>query len=165
MHVRTRAHQLRHSTSTCLSTAAKLTLYSSHIGLSFNLLALLALTHFFFPKSREYTSKFFSSSHYNPRTEKYGIGRDDSYQILFWIVAFTGIRASAMEYVLAPFAKWHGLKKRKAVTRFSEQGWLIGYYAVFWPLGLVCCASKPIYLQGAKMFPCNRSLLTSFLSL
>jgi acyl-CoA-dependent ceramide synthase len=113
-------------------------------GLSFNLIALLALTHFFFPKSREYTSRFFASSYYNPKTEKYGVGKYDGYQILFWIVMFTGIRASTMEYVLAPFAKWHGMTKRKAITRFSEQGWLIGYYAVFWPMGLVCTAPSPL---------------------
>ncbi|EJT70990.1 hypothetical protein GGTG_12011 [Gaeumannomyces tritici R3-111a-1] len=124
----------------------------NQIGLSLNLLALLALTHFFFPKSREYTSKFFSSSHYNPKTEKYTIGNDDGYQLLFWVVAFTGIRASVMEYALAPFAKWHGLKKRKTVTRFSEQGWLIAYYAVFWPLGMYIYLNSEYYMNMRNLW-------------
>jgi len=43
-----------------------------------------------------------------------------------------------MDYVLAPFARSQGISKKKAVTRFSEQAWLMIYYGVFWPLGVVC---------------------------
>lgn len=50
---------------------------------------------------------------------------------------FTGLRAFTMEYVLAPFAKWRGITKRKDMTRFSEQAWLLTYYLVFWPMGMV----------------------------
>lgn len=57
--------------------------------------------------------------------------------IIFCIVLFTGLRAFTMEYLLAPFAKWRGISKRKDLTRFSEQAWLLTYYAVFWPLGMV----------------------------
>jgi len=65
------------------------------------------------------------------------VGWDDGYLILFCVVLFTGMRAAIMEYVLAPFAKAYGISKRKDVTRFSEQAWLLVYYSVFWPLGLV----------------------------
>jgi very-long-chain ceramide synthase len=43
-----------------------------------------------------------------------------------------------MKYVLAPLAKLWGISKRKEVTRFSEQGWILIYYNVFCPLGMVC---------------------------
>ena len=43
-----------------------------------------------------------------------------------------------MEYILAPIGKWRGISKRKDLTRFSEQAWLLVYYSIFWSLGLVC---------------------------
>lgn len=108
-------------------------------GFSFNLLALLFLAHGM-PRARDHTSKYFNLSYYNPATGNYGLGRSDGYLILFCIVLFTGLRAAAMEYVLAPFAKAQGIAKRKDITRFSEQAWLLVYYSFFWPLGVVCCA-------------------------
>lgn len=42
-----------------------------------------------------------------------------------------------MQYVLVPFAKLCGVRKRKDLTRFSEQSWLLCYYAVFWTMGMV----------------------------
>jgi acyl-CoA-dependent ceramide synthase len=89
------------------------------------------------PRAREHTGKYFSLAYYNPTTGKYGIGWDDGYLILFCIVLFTGLRAAVMEYILAPFAKANGIEKRKDITRFSEQAWLLVYYSVFWTLGLV----------------------------
>jgi len=112
-------------------------------GLSFNLLALLFLAHSFFPKLRSHTTKFFSLGHYNPATGKYGVGPNDTYLLVFCIVLFTGLRASIMEYMLAPFAKSRGIAKRKAITRFSEQAWLLIYYVFFWSLGVVGLARRP----------------------
>lgn len=106
-------------------------------GLSFNLLALLFLAHFFIPKAQPHTIKFFTLSYYNPETSLYGAGLGDSCLIAFCIVFFTGLRAATMEYVLAPLAKGWGIKKRKDLTRFSEQAWLLIYYLVFWPMGMV----------------------------
>ena len=111
---------------------------SSHTGLSFNLLALLFLAHTFIPKARIHTHKFFHLAYYSEQTGKYGIGFDDAYFITFCIVLFTGLRAGMMEYVLAPFARLQGVTKRKTLTRFSEQAWLLVYYCFFWTLGVVC---------------------------
>jgi acyl-CoA-dependent ceramide synthase len=90
------------------------------------------------PRARDYTSKYFTLSYYNPQSGKYGLGSADGYLILFYIVLFTGLRAAAMEYLLAPLAKSQGIAKRKDITRFSEQAWMAIYYTIFWPLGLVC---------------------------
>lgn len=114
----------------------------NQIGLSFNLIALLFLAHGM-PRAREHTGKYFSLAYYNPKTDKYGIGWDDSYLILFCIVLFTGLRAATMEYILAPFAKANGIEKRKDLTRFSEQAWLLVYYSVFWTLGLYIYITSP----------------------
>ncbi len=67
----------------------------------------------------------------------------------FCIVLFTSLRAGFMEYVLAPLAKLWGISKRKEVTRFSEQGWMLIYYNVFWPLGMVCHTRPPCALRVA----------------
>jgi len=47
-----------------------------------------------------------------------------------------------MEYIFAPFAKSQGVAKRKDITRFSEQAWLLLYYSVFWTLGIVSLLSS-----------------------
>ena len=116
-------------------------------GLSFNLIALLFLAHICISSAQPYTSKFFTLSHYNPNTGKYAAGHDDFYFITFCIVLFTGLRAGLMEYVLAPLAKLWGISKRKEVTRFSEQGWILIYYNVFCPLGIVCHTRAPYTLR------------------
>lgn len=106
-------------------------------GLSFNLIALLFLAHACIPKAREHTRKFFQLSYFNTASGQYAIGFDDIYAIAFCIIAFTGLRAGTMEYVLAPLGKTQGITKRKDLTRFSEQGWLFVYYCVFWTMGVV----------------------------
>lgn len=50
-----------------------------------------------------------------------------------------------MEYVLAPIGRWQGVDNRKNLTRFSEQAWLMVYYTVFWPWGVV---SSDLATQG-----------------
>ncbi|KAK0655076.1 TLC domain-containing protein [Cercophora newfieldiana] len=116
----------------------------NQIGLSFNLIALLFLAHGM-PRAREHTGKYFSLAYHNPETGKYGIGWDDGYLILFCMVLFTGLRAATMEYILAPFAKANGIEKRKDLTRFSEQAWLLVYYSVFWTLGLYIYCDSPYF--------------------
>lgn len=106
------------------------------LGFSFNLLALLFLTHGI-PRARTHTIKYFTLSYYNPQTGLYGIGWNDTHLVAFCVILFTLLRASVMEYVLAPFAKSQGVSKRKDITRFSEQAWLLMYYTIFWSLGVV----------------------------
>lgn len=98
---------------------------------------MLFLAHTYLPKERSFTSKFFTLSGYNPATGKYATTHDDLYFVGFCVVLFCGIRASSMQYVLAPFARFWGLTNKKRITRFSEQGWMFMYNAVFWSLGMV----------------------------
>ncbi|KAK4161404.1 putative sphingosine N-acyltransferase [Cladorrhinum sp. PSN259] len=121
------------------------------IGLSFNLLALLFLTHCM-PRAREHTAKYFTLSYYNAKTGEYGLGAKDSYLISFFIVLFTLLRASTMDYILAPFARSWGISKRKDVTRFTEQAWLLIYYLVFWPLGMYLYRNSPSYLNLMELW-------------
>ncbi|KAK3937610.1 TLC domain-containing protein [Diplogelasinospora grovesii] len=122
-------------------------LVENQIGLSLNLLALLFLAHGCVPRAREHTIKFFTLSYYNPKSGKYGLGWDDGHLILACVVLFTGLRAAAMEYLLAPFAKAQGIAKRKDLTRFSEQAWLLIYCSVFWTLGMYIYCNSPYYMN------------------
>jgi acyl-CoA-dependent ceramide synthase len=124
---------------------------TSIAGFSFNLLALLFLAHGM-PRARDYTAKYFHLSYYNRHTGNYGLGWADGHFVLFCVVLLTGLRAATMEYILAPFAKSQGISKRKDITRFSEQAWMSIYYAVYWPLGLVCLRghlSRPALLTDS----------------
>lgn len=56
---------------------------------------------------------------------------------MYWIIIFTGMRCAVMDYILAPFATWAGLRKTKAIVRFAEQAWIMLYAAVFWMTGMV----------------------------
>ncbi|KAI0203257.1 TLC domain-containing protein [Astrocystis sublimbata] len=122
-------------------------LLDNQIGLSFNLIALIFLTHMFIPKARPHTLKFFTLSYRNSETGEYAVGGGDYYFISFCIVLFTGLRAGLMEHVFAPMAKHWGLDKRKDMTRFSEQAWLLTYYAFFWPLGVYIYYNSPSFLN------------------
>ncbi|KAK7403380.1 Sphingosine N-acyltransferase lag1 [Neonectria punicea] len=123
----------------------------NQIGLSFNLLALLFLAHFI-PKARPHTIKFFTLSYRNPDSGKYGNGSDDVYPIVCLIVLFTGLRAAVMEYLLVPFAKMWGVRKIKDLTRFSEQSWLMCYYAVSWTMGMYIYYTSPYWLNNKELW-------------
>jgi acyl-CoA-dependent ceramide synthase len=109
---------------------------------------LLFLTHIFFPRARRRTSKFLHLSYYNPETDAYGCGIDDLPIVIVWIVILTGARVAIMEYFIDPLARLGGIKSRKGLIRFKEQGYLIVYYTFSWTLGMVCDSSTPIRLFG-----------------
>ncbi|RWA04847.1 hypothetical protein EKO27_g10253 [Xylaria grammica] len=121
-------------------------------GLSFNLIALIFLTHLFIPKARPHTVKFFTLSYNNPESGAYAIGGDDYHFIAFCIVLFTGLRAGLMEHLFAPLAKQWGLEKRKDMTRFSEQAWLLVYYSFFWPLGVYLYYNSPSFMNLRELW-------------
>ncbi|KAF9640811.1 hypothetical protein BFW01_g12617 [Lasiodiplodia theobromae] len=111
-------------------------LEAHQIGLSVNLLILLALTHACFPRARPTTRKFFELSYYDAASGKYTQGWDDFPFVFFGIIVFTALRAATMDYVLKPLARLGGIQKKKATVRFAEQGWLLVYCSIFWSLGM-----------------------------
>ncbi|KAI1337228.1 longevity assurance proteins LAG1/LAC1 [Xylariaceae sp. FL0016] len=127
-------------------------LVNNQTGLSFNLIALIFLAHVFIPKARQHTLKFFTLSYYNPETEQYAIGGDDYYFVSFCVILFTGLRAGVMEHILAPLAKHWGVSKKKDITRFSEQAWLLIYYSIFWTLGMYLYCTSPYYLNLKELW-------------
>ncbi|KAI1650891.1 longevity assurance proteins LAG1/LAC1 [Daldinia loculata] len=121
-------------------------------GLSFNLITLIFLTHICLPKARPHTSKFFTLSYYNPESGKYSIGTNDYHFISFCIVLFTGLRACLMEHILSPLARQWGISKRKDITRFSEQAWMLVYYSVFWTVGTYLYVNSAYFLNMKELW-------------
>lgn len=89
------------------------------------------------PQAAPYTSKFLWLSHRQSSTGLYSIGNGDVCFVLFKVLTLSWLRESCMEYLLAPFAAAMGVAKKRKRIRFSEQGWVLMYYTVFWPLGMV----------------------------
>ncbi|KAK9692796.1 Sphingosine N-acyltransferase lag1 [Basidiobolus ranarum] len=79
-------------------------------------------------------------------------GVDDAYFVAFWIVAFTFLRASIMEYVLKPIAKIGAIRSRGAQQRFLEQSWLFLYYTVSWSIGFYIIYSGPYWTNTAHFW-------------
>jgi very-long-chain ceramide synthase len=124
-----------------------LTSLTSATGIAINLVLLLFLTHTFFPRARRRTTKFLHLSYYNPETGLYGCGTDDIPVVALWVVILTGLRAVVMDYLLDPLARLGGVKTKKGLARFKEQGWLIVYYTGSWFLGMVSRQTALSYLR------------------
>ncbi|KAL3418953.1 longevity-assurance protein [Phlyctema vagabunda] len=122
------------------------------IGLSVNLLVLLALTHICFPRARHHTRKFIELSYYNPDSGEYYLGWNDAWMVFHWIVVFTGLRASVMDYILQPIAVWGGVKTQRDQIRFAEQAWLCIYYSVFWTLGMYIWIKSDYWLNMKELW-------------
>lgn len=108
------------------------------LGFSFIILSCFAAIHFLLPQYQSTTTKLFKISYHKIGTDLYGKGEDDIYFVSFWIVMFTFLRATAMDYIFTPLARRGGISTKRGLIRFAEQAWLLVYYSVFWTLGMVC---------------------------
>ncbi|KAL1916351.1 uncharacterized protein VTP21DRAFT_5968 [Calcarisporiella thermophila] len=91
--------------------------------------------------------KFFFLSYFDAQTGLYSKGVDDAYFALFWVAAFTFLRAAVMRFVLDPLGRRMGINKARNLTRFAEQGWTFIYYASFWSLGMYIMYHSPYWLD------------------
>ncbi|KIV91354.1 hypothetical protein PV10_05900 [Exophiala mesophila] len=117
------------------------------ISISFYSISLLFFIHAFIPDARRHTQKFFRISYYNPATGTFALGWDDVFFIFYWLVVFTGLRCSVMDYILTPLASTLGLKKRKPKVRFSEQAWILIYYSMSWATGIYVMYNSNYWLD------------------
>ncbi|KAK2022910.1 TLC domain-containing protein [Colletotrichum zoysiae] len=127
-------------------------LFDNQTSLAFYSIAFLLVIHSYVPAARPHTSKFFKLSFHNATTGKYGAGHDDLYFVAFCVVLLIGIRAALMQHVLGPLGRHWGIRKNKDVARFSEQGWMLVYYSVIWPLGTYLYYHAPYYLDMKKLW-------------
>ncbi|KAF4828725.1 Sphingosine N-acyltransferase-like protein FUM18 [Colletotrichum tropicale] len=127
-------------------------LLENQTGLAFHTVWPLLLAYVFVPAARPFTSKFFELSYYNSNTGKYGAGHKDLCFVALCVVLCIGIRAFLMNHVLSPLGRHWGIKKEKDETRFAEQGWMLTYYVVFWPLGMYLYCKSPYYLNMKELW-------------
>ncbi|KAK1569940.1 TLC domain-containing protein [Colletotrichum navitas] len=131
----------------CQSKTLAQWLFDHQIGLTLYAVTPLLIAHLCIPGARPHTSKFLRLSYYNPATGKYGAGHDDLYFVAFCVMLAIGIRAAFMRHILAPLGRHWGISKKKDATRFSEQGWMLAYYSVVWPLGMYLYRNSPHFLS------------------
>lgn len=117
--------------------------YALHLTVEFSIVVLscFAAVHLLLPQYRSTTTKLFRISYHKSETDLYGKGKDDMYFVTFWIVMFTFLRATAMDYIFTPLARRGGISTKRGLTRFAEQAWLLVYYSLFWTLGMVCSSA------------------------
>ncbi|KAJ0158822.1 Sphingosine N-acyltransferase lag1 [Colletotrichum tanaceti] len=127
-------------------------LFDNQINLAFHTIAPLLIAHICVPAARPYTSKFLQLSYYNATTGQYGAGHDDLCFVGFCVVLLIGIRAALMRHALGPLGRHCGISTKKDINRFSEQGWMLVYYGVIWPLGMSLYYRAPYYLDMKELW-------------
>ncbi|KAF9114215.1 sphingosine N-acyltransferase lag1 [Mortierella sp. AM989] len=65
--------------------------------------------------------------------------------ILFWVVAFTFLRAFVMTVILKPIAIRCGVKGEHQRNRFQEEGWVFVYYSISWTMGMYVLRNSPLW--------------------
>ncbi|KAJ2662909.1 Sphingosine N-acyltransferase lag1 [Coemansia sp. RSA 1200] len=78
---------------------------------------------------------------------RYTRGWNDIYYIARWVVIFTALRVILMQWILEPFARWYGVRSKRKVTRFGEQGWLTIYYILSNSAGLYVMHGSPYWMN------------------
>jgi acyl-CoA-dependent ceramide synthase len=131
------AHLQLHQPQETLAGAFRMMLVRHQLGLSLNLVLLLAFTHTLFPALRAHTSAFFAISY--PSSSQPGLyaqGPNDMYMVGSFVVLFTGLRAFLLDYAFMPLASRCGIQKQKARVRFAEQAYVLSYYGFYWCWGV-----------------------------
>ncbi|KAI8068472.1 TLC domain-containing protein [Gongronella butleri] len=80
----------------------------------------------------------------------YTKGVDDAYFVLFWVVAFTFLRAALMTYVYHPLARVVGVSPAGKRQRLAEQGFAFTYYIFFWTWGMVIMYVSPHWFNTSQ---------------
>ncbi|EPX74692.1 sphingosine N-acyltransferase Lag1 [Schizosaccharomyces octosporus yFS286] len=115
--------------------------------------ALISLCIFLYylPSTRSYVEPFMVLS-YKKADGVYGKGPKDLLFSLFWVINFTAIRSIVMDYCFCPFILSWGIRKRKVVIRFCEQGYCFLYYLTFWILGFYIYRTSGYWDHEEQLF-------------
>lgn len=124
------------------------------LGLSLNLVLLVALTYLMFPSLRQTVGAFCWLQYGTSKSGDFAQGPRDLYLVAGFVVIFTGLRAACLDYLLLPLAGKLGIRQKKAKVRFAEQAYLLLYYVVYWTWGLV------VFIQDTP--PSNAMTVTGF---
>ncbi|GAA5967986.1 hypothetical protein JCM11641_003689 [Rhodosporidiobolus odoratus] len=81
-------------------------------------------------------SRFLFLSFRKPGTDLYFKGRDDAFFIAWWVVAFCFLREACMRWLFRPLARYCGIRQKRAIVRFTEQGWACLYAVISFGVGV-----------------------------
>lgn len=95
----------------------------------------MAILHSLFPIVRPYTTPLYQLP-YAQGNGRYVQGSEDALFVLGSLVLMTAIRATIIECLFG-FVTRLRVMSRKASMRFAEQGWLLIYYFISFPMGMV----------------------------
>ncbi|KAG0054525.1 sphingosine N-acyltransferase lag1 [Gryganskiella cystojenkinii] len=109
------------------------------------LVIILAIIGSYVVSPNSFAKKFLFFQEYDAVTNTYEKSWDDLYFLTFWVLAFTFLRASVMNYILMPAATRLGATTERSVLRFAEQGWICIYYSCSWVLGMYCLQLTPTW--------------------
>ena len=113
-------------------------------GLPLTVLSALGTIHLLI--DQPYTAKFFSLSYFNPSTQLYNKGPGDWSFVTTWVLIFTLLRASLMEFIFYPFFyRFAPSPAPRSATRFAEQAWSMSYYTISFAVGLYIILSSPYW--------------------
>lgn len=117
-------------------------------------LSLLAFIHAHDYLVTGRTSEFVHLQHKIPNDSqgRYLRGYKDVYFILQWVAIFTLVRATIMYKILEPFARWYGVRSKRKVTRFAEQGWQTVYYIISNSVGVYIMYLNPHWLNSRQFW-------------
>lgn len=139
------------------------------LGLSLNLLLLLAMSWAIFPSLREQLEAFFLLSYKTSRGGQqeamYGQGPRDLGFVVGCIVLFTGLRAFLIDYILTPLAGLWGIRNLRTRDRFAEQSFLLLYYLIYWNWGVYLFVSDTPILFPTSSTNFSEALNTLLVSL
>ncbi|KAH3666091.1 hypothetical protein OGAPHI_004280 [Ogataea philodendri] len=107
--------------------------------------AIFALSYFY-PSF----TKFYTLQYRYPDTNKYDMGIEDSYLVVFSVINLLFVRSFLMLYLLKPIAHSFEMYSVKAIQRFKEQNWSIIYFSVSWSFGFY------LYWKSDYFFNCDK---------
>lgn len=119
------------------------------ISISFLLISLIHLLSILPNKYNNFLKKFYILQYQKNNTNLYGIGIDDVYFLIYWVICLIFIRSCLMVFLLQPLAHYFKIHKFKAIQRFREQGWSTIYYFVSW------CSGFYLYYKSDYFFNLN----------
>ena len=102
---------------------------------SWSLILSVATIHSLAPPIRSYTRLLYELP-YAQGNGQYVQGSEDAMFVLGWLVLMTAIRAAIIEGVYEVVTRLR-VMSRKASMRFAEQGFLLIYYSISFPMGMV----------------------------
>jgi very-long-chain ceramide synthase len=121
------------------------------VGMPLTILSALGTVHFLI--DQPITEKFFFLSHFDSSTQLYTQGPSDWPFVTTWVLIFTLLRASLMEYIFYPiFNRFAPSPAPRTATRFAEQAWNVFYNTISFLVGLYIIRNSPYWGDMQEMW-------------